>query len=200
MPRISDQRRAERRDQILRATVRCIIRSGWQGLTMGDVVAESGLSAGAVYGYFAGKGDLLAAVAEERLGEVDAIVERFLVAAEPPGLPEVLEVVINAFREAAAHPDGDLTVVIVQIWGQAVLGGEVRDILRPRLVAVLERFSELIRRWQDVGVLPSDANPDHVARVFMAILPGYMLQRLVISDLSAAEFADGFRGLLASAT
>ena len=63
MPRLTPERRAMRRDQVLRAAVRCVIRSGFQGLTMSEVIAESGLSAGAVYGYFASKDALLAALA-----------------------------------------------------------------------------------------------------------------------------------------
>src|SRR5581483_10690212 len=64
MPRISDARKDARRRQILEAAVRCFARDGFQGATIPDICAEAGLSVGAVYGYFASKDAIIAALAE----------------------------------------------------------------------------------------------------------------------------------------
>ena len=64
MPKISDERRAERRAQILDAARRCFHGQGLHATSMADIIKASGLSAGAVYGYFASKEDLVATLAE----------------------------------------------------------------------------------------------------------------------------------------
>src|SRR5262245_65670139 len=67
MPKVSEEHRAARREQILDAAIRCVGREGFHRTTMSHVIAESGLSAGAVYGYFSGKEDLIKASAGRAL-------------------------------------------------------------------------------------------------------------------------------------
>ncbi|HEY0718123.1 MAG TPA: helix-turn-helix domain-containing protein, partial [Streptosporangiaceae bacterium] len=54
MPKVTQQYRDARRDQILSAARRCFLRDGFHVTSMQDLFAESGLSSGAVYRYFAG--------------------------------------------------------------------------------------------------------------------------------------------------
>lgn len=49
---------AERRTQIIEAAMACFTRKGYTNTTMDDIVAESGLSKGAIYWYFHSKDDL----------------------------------------------------------------------------------------------------------------------------------------------
>ncbi len=68
MPKVSEEHRAARRDQILAAAVQCVAREGFHKTTMSHVIAESGLSAGAVYGYFKGKNEIIKAIADLAIG------------------------------------------------------------------------------------------------------------------------------------
>jgi AcrR family transcriptional regulator len=65
MPKVSESHRQERRDQILRAAWRCYERQGFHRTSVRDICEEADLSVGAVYSYFDGKDEILAAVAEE---------------------------------------------------------------------------------------------------------------------------------------
>ncbi len=197
VPRISAERRAQRREQIVDAAIRSVMRSGFQGMTMAQVIEESGLSAGAVYGYFASKDDLLVAVADARIGDIDAILRYVLDAPEPVHPAYAIQMLIDQMADLSMHPDGDLTVVVVQIWGQAVLGGEVHAILAPRIQGVLTTLTQLVRRWRDAGRLPADADPHAMARVLLSMLPGYLLQRLVVGDIAPNDYAQGLRDLMA---
>ncbi len=193
MPRLTPARRAARREQVLQAAIRAVIRSGFQGMTMADVIAESGLSAGAVYGYFASKNDLLVAVAETHLHGLEELVASRL-SPDPPISPaDLLELLIEQVRIMADQPEGDLTVVIVQIWGQAVLGGEVCDIMAPRVGLLYDTICDAARCWREHGMIAADADPEAVARVFTSLLPGYMLQRLVLGEIAPADYAAGLR-------
>ena len=71
MPKITETKREERRQQILDAALRCFSRDGFHATTTADIVRESGLSQGALYLYFATKDDIVVALADDRhQGEV----------------------------------------------------------------------------------------------------------------------------------
>jgi AcrR family transcriptional regulator len=61
----------ERRAAIVRATVRCLARDGYAGLTMKRVAAEAGLSPGILHYYFRDKRAILARTAATVMAELD---------------------------------------------------------------------------------------------------------------------------------
>src|SRR5271166_1320158 len=83
MPKVTDQYRDARRDQILSAAKRCFLRDGFHATSMQDLFAEAGLSSGAVYRYFASKDEVIIAIAEENMLDVVAMVHD--VACRQPG-------------------------------------------------------------------------------------------------------------------
>ena len=63
MPKISDERRAERREQILEGARRCFAEHGYEGATVARLEAKIGLSRGAIFNYFGSKEDLFVELA-----------------------------------------------------------------------------------------------------------------------------------------
>src|ERR1700733_13112342 len=59
MPRITEERREARREQILEAARSCLQEHGLEAVSMEMIIARSGLSTGAVYGYFKGKDEII---------------------------------------------------------------------------------------------------------------------------------------------
>ena len=66
MPRVKPETSLARRDEILEAAEICFARQGFHQTTIRDVIRESGLSAGCIYGHFATKEDLIQAISERR--------------------------------------------------------------------------------------------------------------------------------------
>src|SRR5262249_59255610 len=58
VPRVSEAHLAARRQQILDAARACFLRNGFHATSIQDVIAEGGLSVGAVYRYFKSKNDI----------------------------------------------------------------------------------------------------------------------------------------------
>ena len=109
MPKISDERRTERREQILEGARRCFAENGYEGATVVKLEDEIGLSRGAIFNYFPSKEDLfieLAARDNARMSEIwineglDAVV-REVVELDPAWLSVVLEL----FRRARTDPE-----------------------------------------------------------------------------------------------
>ena len=71
MPRITEERREARRQQILDAARACMLEQGLEAMSMEMIIARSGLSTGAVYRYFKGKDEIIEA-ARQMSGLVDA--------------------------------------------------------------------------------------------------------------------------------
>jgi len=53
MPKISEERKTERREQILEGARRCFAEHGYEGATVVRLEREIGLSRGAIFNYFA---------------------------------------------------------------------------------------------------------------------------------------------------
>src|ERR1700733_15952954 len=66
LPKISQVRRDARRRQILDAALACFSEQGFHQTGMAEIVRRSGLSHGAVYGYFPSKDDIIEALADDR--------------------------------------------------------------------------------------------------------------------------------------
>ena len=65
MPKIADETRAARRDQITAAALACFARSGYHATTMADVAAQAGVSKGTPYLYFDSKEALFIALHQQ---------------------------------------------------------------------------------------------------------------------------------------
>ena len=195
MPRISDERRAARREQIVRAALRCGIRSGLDGMTMAEVVEESGLSAGAVYGYFDSKTELIAAVVDSRMDDVVQILTEAVAAPEVPSIADVMRSIIRSLERVAASEDGDLTVMLMLSWAEASKDASIRKLIRPRLRAVLDAWTELARRHQAAGTLDPGVAASDLARVLHSSVPGYLLLRVAGEAPRPQRFAAGWEAL-----
>jgi AcrR family transcriptional regulator len=72
---LSEQMRAESREQILDAARRLFARQGYFGTKVSDIARESGMSQGNLYWYFSSKEDVLKAVLEEGFQTVETLVQ-----------------------------------------------------------------------------------------------------------------------------
>src|SRR5690554_4518854 len=113
MPRVSAEHRAARREQILAAAMRCVAEEGFHKTTMAHVIKASGLSAGAVYGYFRGKDEIIAAIAEHALGIVGHALDDVLAQEATPSLADVLGHLARTAEQQAEVTGVDLSKVVV---------------------------------------------------------------------------------------
>ncbi len=101
MPKLSEQAKEARREQILEAARRVFAAHGYEGATVVRLEQESGLSRGAIFNWFGSKDDLFLALADrdaDRLGRLWAdeglsAVVRALVEEDPDWLGTNLELV-----------------------------------------------------------------------------------------------------------
>lgn len=130
-PRVTDEHRERRRQQILDAARRCFVRQGFHQASMADILAESDLSAGAVYRYFTSKNELITAVAEQVMGQVIALLEPIVSQDPPPTLDEVLRQGLAATNELAFGEDG-FARLAPQVWAETLRDPTLAEVVRSR--------------------------------------------------------------------
>ena len=194
MPKVSDEHRAARREQILDAALRCVAREGFHRTTMAQVIAEADLSAGAVYGYFKGKPDLIRAIASRALGGfADVLLE---VAQRPgPVSPATgLRATVEAVERISAQTGGDFPKVALHAWSEAARDEEVRQIVSVNLEGLHTAWLEVLRRAESDGTLPAG---DHaaMARVMIGLMPGFLVQGSLLGAVDAETYVEGFEAL-----
>lgn len=195
MPPVSQRYRDARRRHIIDAARRCYARSGFHATSMQDVFTESGLSAGAVYGYFASKDDLIGGIIEEVLDEIDVALQNLTDATGPSSLDDALAGVFQALDQP--QHGGELARLAVQVWAEAGRNPELNARLTDYYRRMRDRFTALVQHHQRDGTLTPDGNASHLAQVLTALGPAFLLQRALLDDVNADTFTSGLRGLLA---
>jgi AcrR family transcriptional regulator len=163
---------------------------------MADVLAEAGLSAGAVYRYFPSKTAIVAAIAHETVGQVYRELEE-IISADP--LPPLDDVLGRVFARAGslAGPDGAARIG-VQVWGEAMHDAALRALAGDVITRLRGVFVEFARRLQAAGQLPADADPFAVGAALLALVPGLILQLLLAGDVEPETVQAGVRALCQS--
>ena len=195
MPRVSEAHKVARREQIVNAAVRCFYRNGFHPTTMDDIVRESGLSAGAVYTYFAGKDELIAAAGSHKLTELRAVVDR-LVATEPVPTPaETIQALVDRVVEITVDGDVDLARIIVNGWGETPRNAALREVVQAGYAAFLIGARDLIRRWREAGHVGPEVDDD-AATALLSLLLDFIVQRAVVGPIDPAAYVRGVTALI----
>jgi AcrR family transcriptional regulator len=178
MPKIAEEARAARRDQIIAAAAECFARSGYHVTTMADIAETAGVSKGTPYLYFPGKEALFIALYEEWDCGLAARV-----GAAAGGLPEparrspraVLAAVASAI---AAHVTGNPQTcrVLMEATTLAAYEPAIAAKVRAASAVTHDQLTGLFQAGIAGGQWPPGSDPALQARLFIAGLYGLMAQ------------------------
>lgn len=194
MPKVSQQYRDARRDQILSAARRCFLRDGFHATSMQDLFAEAGLSSGAVYLYFPGKDDVIIAIAEENMRDIMEMIHD--VAIRRPGrsagatMADVLELV------RAKDAENGLGRLALLVWAEVLRNPALAEKIKVMLTQLRTDLAEVIRDQQDAGAPPRGVPADTLAGALLAIVPGFILQLTMLGPAAVDGVPDAVRALL----
>jgi AcrR family transcriptional regulator len=192
MPKISDERRAARRQQILDAAWVCFQSRGLHATTMDDIIRASGLSAGAVYSYFRSKDELILAAVTTSLSGLRDLVEPLFTANPPPPPRELLQQIAGAIADFTARDGYDLKRIALLGWSEAQHNPALHEPMRDFYLAFRTRLADAARRWSRTR---PGMDPEAMAKVLLSLLLGYVVQSAILGDVAAADLAVGLGGL-----
>jgi AcrR family transcriptional regulator len=200
MPKISEEHRAEKRQQIIAATLRCVERDGFHKTTMAAVIKESGLSAGSVYTYFGGKKHIIRAIAESGLTTISEAITSFVpdAGSDEVVLPpeRAIEAATQHLLDIAEELGVDLPRIALQTWAEAARDPEVRELMAPEARRIRAAWRTYAEAAVEAGRFRGDADPERIAMVLTGLLPGFILQRIMLGDVTPKVYASGLADLL----
>ncbi len=195
MPKISDEKRASRKAQILDAAWSCFQRQGLHATTMDDIIRASGLSSGAVYGYFSSKDDLILTALTTSLTGLRALVEPIF-ARDPPLPPdELLREVAAAITGFTARDGFDLKRIALLGWSEAQRNEKLRETMRGLYLAFRDKFDRAAKEWGRLGLIDATTPSADVAKALLAFALGFVVEAAIIGDVEPDAMARGLRAL-----
>jgi AcrR family transcriptional regulator len=186
MPKISDAYRESQRRRILEAARVCFSRNGFHQTSVDDILAEAGMSAGALYVYYPGKGAIISEIASEVIGSIRAEIAELLAEDPTPPLRVSLRRIVTALDRLITDGAAGLAL---QVWGEAQ-----RD---PTLAALARReFTSLREQLESLLVRTGPPTPDRdsarrMSTTMFSLLPGYLVEKILIGDVGPDDFVEG---------
>jgi AcrR family transcriptional regulator len=174
VPKISELRRESRREQILEAALACFSENGFHQTGMADIVQRSGMSHGAVYVYFGSKDDIIEALADDR-HQSEAILNAVVQQAKDP--IEALHALVRAYAGWLIDPAGTpRRRVGVNGWAEALRNQHVHARVVEGIRIPRSLIVGLVEQAQHMELLSRDLSADAIARSFIALFQGFVLQ------------------------
>lgn len=187
MPRVTDSYREARRDEIARAAVRCIVRTGLSDTTIADIVRESGLSAGAIYSNFTNKAELARYVLTHVLGARRLEIEGAGARGEVRPPLELLKRMVSSFPE-----HGIPFSLPVQFWAAATVDPDLRTELDRTIESIRATLTIAARPWAEASTRDLDA----VVAGIMALAQGYIMSVCVTGPIDLEAYLTRVSGVL----
>jgi AcrR family transcriptional regulator len=197
MPRITEERREARREQILEAARACLQEHGLEAVSMEMIIARSGLSTGAVYGYFKGKDEIISAVVTEGTAAMGRQLVPILKNPEPPPLPELMQQLLRTITEFGQDKrDGiDRLLVSLHGWSHSQSDPGLKAATRAAYRRQRELLADTVRRGQAAGTIDPGADAEGVAQLLQSIILGFVAQRALAGDAHAHAHASALDAL-----
>jgi len=188
MPKVSDQHRASRRDQITAAALACFAEKGFQRTSMADIISASGLSAGAIYLHFESKQQIALAVGRRvlsrRLGDLEGLSDGRL--HDPVSM---LRVILDHMVE-----DGVDSRLLLQLWGEATSDPEMGSLVGEIFETLRAGFTGYLTAWATQrGATDPAGWATRALPALLALAQGFMVQRALIPGFDADAYFDGVR-------
>jgi AcrR family transcriptional regulator len=195
MPRVTEEHLERRRQQILDAARACFIRKGFYATSMQDVFRESGLSAGAVYRYFKRKDEIVRAIATEGQEALAGFLSEILKEDPLPSLAEIL----GRFGDFVIEHTGPMGFLRVapHAWAAAMHDPEITSVMEMLIKGIRGWVVKIVARLRDEGQLPPDTDVAAAAATLSCLMPGFILQRLLLGDIDGETLRTGLGALVA---
>jgi AcrR family transcriptional regulator len=180
-PRVPPQ---QRREQLLDAALHLIVEAGHSAATMEAVAAQAGVTKPVVYGMFANRADLLAALLrreqDQAMRQLAAIPPKALAADEGnqrPDPADLLAKLLEGFLEAVKAAPERWYCIVIPMPDMPAEFHAVREEARQTILGLAEQLGSWIVDTLDA---PQELDPELLAHTMVTLAE--MAARLVLTD------------------
>jgi AcrR family transcriptional regulator len=165
VPRVSDAHKEQVRQRLIDAARRVVFRDGHEGATTRAILAEAGMSAGALYTYFASKEELFEALAEQ---VIDGNIALFGATAAPGA--DAATVLRSFATDVLTQPD--TSPALTHFRGRMASDPDVRAAIARFNRYLVTTFAGVIAVAQSDGTFPADVDAEAFVELFDIIVEG----------------------------
>jgi AcrR family transcriptional regulator len=165
---------AERKDQIVRATVECITKHGYHNFSMQDVARTAGVSKGIIHYYFLNKDELMMSVLDKVAGDIEAVLASEMQSLTDPR--RKLEVFIDVCFDIVRNTK-EYYQVNMDFWTQINQKEEVRKVIARHYSKFRDSAQTVIKEGVANGAF-RQVDPREYASYVVAVIDGLSLQWL----------------------
>lgn len=165
---------AERKDQIVRATVECITKHGYHNFSMQDVARAAGVSKGIIHYYFLNKDDLMMSVLDRVAGDIEGVILQDMQAISDP--VKKLEIFMTVSFEVVRNTK-EYYQVNMDFWTQINQKKEVRQVISRHYSKFRDTCANVISEGVQSGAFRK-VDPSQQSSFIIAVIDGLSLQWL----------------------
>ncbi|WP_309122596.1 TetR/AcrR family transcriptional regulator [Paenibacillus sp.] len=177
MPKVSDAYKEKKRADILRHALACFGEKGFQTATIDDIALRSGMSKGAIYGYFESKEEMYIRLMESGTEEMFRMLRN-----DFAGLPAVdkLRTLIRHYRNQELTSEWvGAGRVHMEFWIHSARNEDVKRVMVGRYERFVALVEEIVEEGKREGVF-GDVNAREMSDLFWAAADGIFLRITVL--------------------
>lgn len=175
-PRVTEEYREQKRQRILEAAKRVFVRNGYRGVTMKDVIDESGLSRGGVYLYFSSTEEIFRSLIEISDDNYSSLIEQFSYGNGTvwEGVVQLVETVVN---NIVSIEDG-LGAAIYEYFLVVNRSGQAQDLLKRRFYRALDSLRVLLKKGVEIGEFHPKFSIDEISKFLIFFMDGVSINMI----------------------
>ncbi|MHC6592568.1 TetR/AcrR family transcriptional regulator [Arthrobacter sp. C152] len=195
MPKVSEEHRVAMRERIQQAALACVAEKGFSNVSMGDIIAEAGLSAGAVYVYYRSKEELIVDAGQRVFAERMAALEELGGQGSIAPPEQAIVALMAGLMQMDFFPG-----VAVQVWGEAVRNDRLGEVARSILAQIRGHIEAYLEAWLRATRPAEDAERKArlLAPAVMGLIQGCAIQSALAGEDVEAAYLESARTLLAA--
>ncbi|HVN51327.1 MAG TPA: TetR/AcrR family transcriptional regulator [Acidimicrobiales bacterium] len=175
-----EERKAETRRRLLDAAALLFAERGIDAVSIDAVAEEADRTSGAVYAHFGSKDGLLAALLDELVNDMAAIMSAELTLTSDGD--EQLGALWRTFADPPPGPGRGWMLLEHEFWLYAARHEEARRRLAHRFELARQSVAEAMTEYADAGAVELPAAPDQVGTLLVALLLGLEMQHRIDPD------------------
>jgi TetR/AcrR family fatty acid metabolism transcriptional regulator len=160
-----DDRKDDRRKQILKAAVKVFAEKGYHGCRISDVAEEAGVAYGLVYHYYGNKDGLLASVFDVNWAFFAKAIDE--IAASQQSMREKLTLIVELAFQAFEMAPLVVKVLVLEFGRNARLGEALEA---PQVARVFKSIAQIFEDGKKSGELHEGIDPQAMSIIFMGTL------------------------------
>jgi len=190
MPRtLNEEKFAEKRNEILDATMKLVYTKGYEQMTIQDILDTLHISKGAFYHYFDSKGDVLDAMVQRMI--VDQVTPLLKPIVDDPELPALKK--FHCFYQVAGQwkiTQKTFMLELLQVWMSDENAIVRQKLMNSSMKSVAPMLTEIVNQGVREGVFNS-LFPDQTSNIIIYIMEGLSEK---LTDLLISAKTQGAEG------